>query len=113
MSTATFLYLVTRGRKTGTPREIEIWYVELEGRYYLVSERGEASQWVKNLRAHPDVFFSVGTRNNRDGQVAKRAAQARPLDDRDEPELTRRVRTRMDAKYGWSAGLVVEIDPRG
>jgi deazaflavin-dependent oxidoreductase (nitroreductase family) len=112
MSTSSFLYLVTRGRKTGKPREIEIWYVELEGRYYLVSERGEASQWVKNLRTHPDVFFSVGTRNHREGQLARTAAQARALDDRDEPELVRRVRSLMEAKYAWSAGLVVEIVPR-
>jgi len=110
MSTETFLYLVTRGRNTAMPREIEIWYVELEGRYYIVSEHGEASQWVKNLRVHPDVFFSVGTRENRDSQVGKKDAQARPLDDAD--ELTRRVRSLMDAKYGWSAGLVVEIVPR-
>jgi deazaflavin-dependent oxidoreductase (nitroreductase family) len=112
MSSEPFLYLVTRGRKTGKPRVIEIWFVELDGRYYIVSERGEASQWVKNLRAHADVFFSVGARENRDGQVARRAAQARALDDSAEPELTRRVRSLMDAKYDFSAGLVVEILPR-
>jgi hypothetical protein len=27
-----FLYLTTTGRKTGLPREIEIWFVELDSR---------------------------------------------------------------------------------
>jgi len=111
MATDSFLYLVTRGRKTGKPREIEIWYVEQGGHFYVVAERGERAQWVKNLRACTDVFFSVGTRGDQESQVRRTAARARIIDDTVEPEHARQVQKLMDQKYGWSDGLVVEIVP--
>ncbi|HXF50978.1 MAG TPA: nitroreductase family deazaflavin-dependent oxidoreductase [Dehalococcoidia bacterium] len=40
----------TRGRRTGRPRVTPVTWVELEGRRYLVSPRGE-SEWVRNVRA--------------------------------------------------------------
>ena len=30
-----FLYLTTTGRRSGQPREIEIWFTSRDGRYYL------------------------------------------------------------------------------
>ena len=56
-----FLYLTTTGRRTGQPREIEIWFTEDAGRYYVIAEHGEGARWAK--------------------------------------------------KYGWGAGLVVELSP--
>jgi deazaflavin-dependent oxidoreductase (nitroreductase family) len=111
MSTELFLYLETRGRKTGKRREIEIWYVELGGSFYVVAEKREQAHWVKNLRACPDVSFSVGSRRDRESQVRRTAARARVIDDAAEPEPARQVRTLMDQKYGWSDGLVVAIAP--
>ena len=98
-----FLYLATVGHRSGRPHLIEIWYVELEGRYYVVSERRERSQWVQNLRAQPAVAFMVRRRLGR--------ATARPLDPAAEPELHARVSKRMDERYDWSDGLLVEIAP--
>src|SRR5690606_40402263 len=49
MPEAQYLYLTTIGRKTGNPHEIEIWFVEYEGNYYLVSEYPDRSDWVKNI----------------------------------------------------------------
>jgi hypothetical protein len=49
--TAKYLYLTTTGRRTSRPREIEIWFTQRGGRYYLVAEHRERAQWVKNLRA--------------------------------------------------------------
>jgi len=50
-----FCYLTTRGRVSGYPHEIEIWFA-LEGRtLYLLSGGGERSDWVRNLRAEPAV----------------------------------------------------------
>ena len=50
-----FCYLTTRGRVSGRPHEIEIWFA-LEGRtLYLLSGGGERSDWVRNLRAEPAV----------------------------------------------------------
>src|SRR5258706_8175891 len=43
--TEPFLYLTTVGRTSGLPRTIEIWFVSLGGRHYLVSERRDASHW--------------------------------------------------------------------
>jgi deazaflavin-dependent oxidoreductase (nitroreductase family) len=48
-----FCYLTTRGRVTGDPHEIEIWFA-LEGTtLYLMSGGGDRSDWVRNLRAEP------------------------------------------------------------
>jgi deazaflavin-dependent oxidoreductase (nitroreductase family) len=42
--------LEVRGRKTGEPRRVPANLLELDGRHYLVSPRGEG-QWVRNVRA--------------------------------------------------------------
>jgi deazaflavin-dependent oxidoreductase (nitroreductase family) len=98
-----YLYLTTTGRRTGRPREIEIWFTEHGGRYYLVAEHRERAQWVRNLRATPRVSVRVGRRSF--------AAQARVVDARAEPELARAVRKLSEQKYGWGNGLIVELDP--
>ena len=52
---ADFCYLTTRGRVSGRPHEIEIWFA-LEGRtLYLLSGGGDRSDWVRNLRAESAV----------------------------------------------------------
>src|SRR5579859_8189849 len=53
-----YLYLTTRGRKTGLPREIEIWFTHREGRFYLIAEY-PTSNWVQNLRADPQAQVRV------------------------------------------------------
>jgi deazaflavin-dependent oxidoreductase (nitroreductase family) len=99
-----FLYLTTIGRTTGLERQIEIWFVERQGTLYIVAERREETGWVKNLRKEPRVAFSVGTRDARESAKPRTAATARIVDDDG-------VRALMDAKYGWSDGLVVELRP--
>jgi hypothetical protein len=37
-----YLYLTTRGRKTGRRRRIEIWFTQRGRSYYLVAEHGLA-----------------------------------------------------------------------
>jgi deazaflavin-dependent oxidoreductase (nitroreductase family) len=106
-----FLYLTTTGRTTGEPRRIEIWFAEHAGRYYLVSERREHSGWVKNIERCAEVSFSVGTRENQGEARPLTRARARIVRQDAEPELARAVAARMDAKYGWSSGLIVELAP--
>jgi deazaflavin-dependent oxidoreductase (nitroreductase family) len=54
-----FCYLTTSGRASGRPHEIEIWFA-LDGRtLYLLSGGGDRSDWVRNLRAAPDVTVRV------------------------------------------------------
>jgi len=101
--TTQYLYLTTTGRRTGRPREIEIWFTQLGGRYYLVAEHRERAQWVQNLRAAPRVAVRVGRRSF--------AARARVVDAKTEPELARAVRRLSEKKYGWGNGLVVELAP--
>jgi deazaflavin-dependent oxidoreductase (nitroreductase family) len=101
--TAKYLYLTTTGRRTSRPREIEIWFTQRGGRYYLVAEHRERAQWVKNLRAEPSVAVRVGRRSF--------AAHARVVDAKAEPELARAASKLSEKKYGWGNGLVVELDP--
>jgi len=92
---------------SGLPRTLEIWFIEYAGRYYIVSEGRHAAQWVKNISADSSVRFRVGTRDD-DGDAATTAALARVIE---EPALVAAVSARMQAKYGWSDGLIVEIAP--
>jgi deazaflavin-dependent oxidoreductase (nitroreductase family) len=100
-----YLYLTTTGRRSGLPREIEIWFTEHAGHFYIIAEHRERADWVRNIRANPRVRVRVGDR--------RFEASARPLDDEREPELARTVKALSDAKYGWSDGLIVEIEPDG
>jgi deazaflavin-dependent oxidoreductase (nitroreductase family) len=75
-----FLYLTTTGRVSGQPREIEIWFTEHAGRYYVIAEHGERAQWVRNLRAAPRVGVRLGKRTF--------GATARVVDPHAEPDLS-------------------------
>jgi deazaflavin-dependent oxidoreductase (nitroreductase family) len=73
-----FCYLTTRGRVSGRPHEIEIWFA-LDGRtLYLLSGGGDRSDWVRNLRAEPAVTVrlrdttSVATARVVDGDESER-----------------------------------------
>jgi deazaflavin-dependent oxidoreductase (nitroreductase family) len=50
-----FCYLTTRGRVSGAPHEIEIWFALDGWTLYLMSGGGDASDWARNLRADPAV----------------------------------------------------------
>jgi deazaflavin-dependent oxidoreductase (nitroreductase family) len=106
-----FLYLTTIGRKTGLPRQIEIWFVEHLGRYYMVSEGREQANWVKNLQQVPRVHFSIGTSSHTEATVPTTPALGRVLVVEREPALVRQICTLMERKYGWSDGLIVELLP--
>ncbi len=97
------LHLTTTGRRTGRPREIEIWFTRRDGRWYVVAETGERAQWVRNLRADPRVAWRVGS--------DRIAGVGRAVDAAREPDLARAVRALSEAKYGWGDGLVVELVP--
>jgi len=99
-----FLYLTTTGHRTGRPHEIEIWYVEHAGRYYIVSEHRERSHWVQNIRRQPTVTLRVAG--------VSYAGTGRVVDAEAEPALAAAVSALMDAKYEWSDGLIVELTPR-
>ncbi|MFN8523556.1 MAG: nitroreductase family deazaflavin-dependent oxidoreductase [Chloroflexota bacterium] len=97
------LHLTTRGRRSGLPREIEIWFASHNGRWYLVSELRERAQWVQNLRAEPRV--QVRTND------VQTPATARVVDPANEPDLAATIAALFNQKYGWSNGTIVEITP--
>jgi deazaflavin-dependent oxidoreductase (nitroreductase family) len=97
-----YLHLTTTGRVTGQPRQIEIWFAEHGGRFYLVAER-ESANWVRNIQSQPQVKVRV-----RDAEFN---AIARVVHNDRESTLAAIVKALFDAKYGWSGGLIVELAP--
>jgi len=100
---AQVLYLTTIGRKTGLPRQIEIWFVTFTGRFYLFAETGEAARWVRNIRHEPKVTVRIGD--------CRIEAVARVLDPQTDRSLWNQVAAIAKRKYGWGDGLPVEIMP--
>lgn len=96
-----YLYLTTTGRRTGLPREIEIWFTRSGDRYYLVAETGERAQWVMNVRHDPRVRWRVGRTTFK--------GRARVVSRVRERALANAVRASSTAKYGWGTGLIVEL----
>jgi deazaflavin-dependent oxidoreductase (nitroreductase family) len=97
-----YLYLTTTGRLTGQPRQIEIWFTEHSGHFYLVAER-ESANWVRNIRSQPQVQVRIGD--------IEFNAIARIVHSGREPRLAATVKALFDAKYGWSDGLIVKLTP--
>jgi deazaflavin-dependent oxidoreductase (nitroreductase family) len=97
------LYLITRGRKSGMPREIEIWFTHHNGRFYVIAEY-DTSRWVQNLRANPSATVRVGKMTF--------PVVARILPSEFDPELQRQIQHLSRTKYGWGDGLVVELTPQ-
>jgi deazaflavin-dependent oxidoreductase (nitroreductase family) len=105
-----YVYVTTTGRRTGRPHTIEIWFVLLDGGFYLLSGGGRSSDWVRNLLADPNVLVRLGD--------ATRRGVARPVEGSPEDDQIRRL---MAGKYqGWKEGrplsnwartaLLVEIE---
>lgn len=99
-----YLYLTTIGRITGQPREIEIWFVESNGRLYVLAEHFHEAQWVKNINRNSSVRVRVGDRDF-DGI-------ARALDPELDKEAWQTAQRLANEKYGWGEGMPVEIEIR-
>jgi deazaflavin-dependent oxidoreductase (nitroreductase family) len=103
LSKSQFLYLTTHGWKTGNQHIIEIWFVEHNKRYYIISEQLGSAHWVQNVKHNPKVSFSINE------NVFK--GTARIVDQKKEPRLAGEVSKLMDTKYKWSHGLIIELTP--
>ena len=98
-----YLDLTTVGRITGEPRQIEIWFIRSQGKFYVLAEHFHEAQWVKNIERNPRVHVRVGDQEFE--------ATARALDEqRDREEWQTAQRLSLE-KYGWGDGLPVEIIP--
>ena len=56
-----YCYLTTRGRRTGNPRTIEIWFGLNGDTVYLLSGGRDRSNWVRNLQREPIVGVRIST----------------------------------------------------
>jgi deazaflavin-dependent oxidoreductase (nitroreductase family) len=88
-----YCYLTTRGRVTGRPHRIEIWFALDGDTLYLLSGGRERSDWVKNLRMTPKVTVELGH------EVF--AGRARIVTD---PQEDERSRALVHDKYAGSYG---------
>lgn len=98
-----FLYLSTVGWKTGKNHEIEIWFVECNKRYYVMSERGDSAHWVQNIINNPRIKCRVYNTTFE--------GSARIVSRKNEPQLASEISKLMLAKYKWNEGTIVEILP--
>jgi len=98
-----FIYVTTTGRTSGLPREIEIWFVESDGKYYILAEKFRNAHWVLNIEKSPRVRVRLGDRTF--------DATARVLDPRLDAGTWRMAQNLAREKYGWGDGLPVEIAP--
>jgi deazaflavin-dependent oxidoreductase (nitroreductase family) len=79
-----FCYLTTKGRVTGRPHEIEIWFALVpETRTLYMLSGGGRSDWVRNLRRDPEVTVRIAKE--------RFSGHAREAGDAEEDELARRL----------------------
>src|SRR2546422_8241926 len=52
--------LTVRGRKSGKPHTVKIWFTASNGKIYVTSARGRDADWVKNLRKNPIATLQIG-----------------------------------------------------
>jgi deazaflavin-dependent oxidoreductase (nitroreductase family) len=87
-----FCYLTTKGRRTGRPHRIEIWFALDHETLYLLAGGGRSSDWVQNVSADPAVSVEL------DGVT--RSGRARVLEAGEEAELARSlVFSKYDGRY--------------
>ena len=108
--------ITTLGRRTGTPRRIEVWFHHVDGRWYLTGTPGPRS-WYANLRANPRFIVHL-----KHGVTADLPATARPVDEptrrrvitavldlQNRPEIAARVGRRQDPGDWLARSPLVEI----
>jgi len=54
-----YIYLTTKGRKTGTPHTVELWFAAAGNKIYL-SHEGTYTDYMKNILKNNQVEFNIG-----------------------------------------------------
>jgi deazaflavin-dependent oxidoreductase (nitroreductase family) len=83
------MILTTTGRVSGTERRTPLWYVREGDVVFCLSGWGASSDWLKNVRAHPEVRLQAGARRWR--------TRGRFIED---PAEVKRVSRMFIEKYG-------------
>ena len=90
--------VVTTGRRTGNPHEIEIWFGVDDDTVYLISGNGPRADWYRNALANPDVVVELAGETHR--------GIARDVTD---PDERRRVGDLMGDKYRWDGDASIGL----
>ena len=56
------IHLTTKGRKTGKPHTVELWFAVHGDKIYLGHE-GEETDWMRNIKKNDMVTFKIGGKN--------------------------------------------------
>jgi deazaflavin-dependent oxidoreductase (nitroreductase family) len=93
--------ITTRGRRSGRPSRIEIWYFVVDGAVYLTGTPGPRD-WYANLLADPRLTFHV-----KQGAHADLPARGAPVLD---PAERRRVMGAVMAQNSWFRAQQFDLD---
>ena len=84
------MHLNTTGWKSGKRHEIEIWFVQYNDKYYIMSERLNRAHWVQNIMHNPRISFTVNHKTFE--------GNGRIIDNDKESKLAAEVSNLMDKK---------------
>ena len=82
--------ITTNGRRSGRPRRIEIWMLDVDGRFFITGTPGRRD-WLANLRADPRLVVHLKQRAGLDLD-----ARATPVAD---PATRRQVLEHLTARW--------------
>lgn len=100
--------LTVRGRRSGAPRTVTIWFALGPDCVYLTGGP-EEPQWCRNARANPDVVVQIGsTRLRGRARVVDDPAQARAIRERFVRRYLLARASRLFGGYTRSVPVVVE-----
>ena len=74
--------ITTKGRKTGQPRRMEIWFANVDGRIYITGLPGRRG-WYANVASNPEFTFHL-----KQSIKADLTARSRPVVDEKERRET-------------------------
>lgn len=89
-----YCYLTTKGRVSGKPHRIEIWFGVERDSIFLLAGGGEKSDWVKNLKSNPEVRVRIAKQHF--------GGAAQLVRDANIDAMARRLLA--TKYYGWSEG---------
>ena len=100
-SDSRFIYLTTKGWKTGQEHQIEISFVKHANKYYVMSETMEKAHWVQNILHDHRVKFTL--KDNTFNGTAK------IINKTNDSKLELEILRLMNSKP--VSGLIVELNP--
>lgn len=79
LETEKVIDITTIGRKTGKERRIEIWFHNVDGKFYITGMPSRKRDWYQNMVAHPQFTFHL-----KESVMADLKATAHPITDEDQ-----------------------------